>query len=257
MQTGQGFPLFFGHSYLWDAGMWNPQTDLFSRFYQCIVPELWGHGRSDTVPESPYSIEALAKDHHFLIKSLNLKQYGLIGLSVGGMWAAQLAIEYPREVKALILMDTYVGPEPEVTRRLYFDMLDTVENNGIITSPLAEKITPLFFSPETLQNNPDLPNRFKKSLTSLSPDQIFSIVALGRAIFSRNSLLDRLNEITAPTLIIVGEDDSSRPPHESRVMAEKIPGAQLAVVPGAGHISNLEQSQKINEIMENFLKKNV
>ncbi len=256
-EHGAGFPVLFGHSYLWDAAMWSPQIAHFSPVYRCIVPEVWGHGQSDVVPQIPYSIEALAEDHHLLITSLKVEQYALIGLSVGGMWATQLALEYPEAVKALVLMDTYVGPEPEETHQRYFAMLDAVEHAGMIPPPLIEQIVPLFFSPETLTHQPSLVNRFKESLASIPSDRIPSVVALGRAIFSRASLLERLGEIDVPTLVIVGKDDRSRPPHEARIMAEKIRGAQLAVISGAGHVSNLEQAQEINGILETFLKKYV
>ncbi len=134
---------------------------------------------------------------------------------------------------------------------------DAVEQARMIPPPLIGQIVPLFFSLETLTHNPDLVSRFKESLASIASEQIPSVVALGRAIFSRNSLLDRLGELDVPTLVIVGEDDRSRPPHEARIMAEKIRGAQLAVISGAGHVSNLEQSEKINDVLEKFLKKYV
>ncbi len=89
---GEGFPLLFGHSYLWDSGMWEPQVEAFSSHYRCIVPDLWAHGRSDPPPEAPYSLEAIADDHWALAQALGLGRFAIIGLSVGGMWGIHLAL---------------------------------------------------------------------------------------------------------------------------------------------------------------------
>lgn len=254
---GSGFPILFGHSYLWDAAMWAPQVQALSSSYRCIVPELWGHGRSDPPPVSPCPVERLAGDHWELVTALGLESLALIGLSVGGMWGLHLALEHPQAVKALVLMDTFVGPEPEETHHRYFKMLDMVEQAGTIPAPLIEAIVPLFFSPVTIQHNPALVNRFRESLASLSKEQTPGIVSIGRGIFSRTSLLDRLGEIQIPTLIVVGSDDRSRPPHEARQMAEMIPNARLEIIEEAGHVSNLEQPERVTALLQAFLRESL
>lgn len=254
---GKGFPLLFGHSYLWDAAMWTPQVQVLSSSYRCIVPELWGHGRSDLPPVTPCSIERLAGDHWELVTALGLDSLAIIGLSVGGMWGLHLALEHPEAVKALVLMDTFVGPEPEETRLRYFKMLDIVEQAGGIPPPLIDAIVPLFFSPTTVQRNPALVNRFKESLALPAKERLSGIASLGRGIFSRASLLDRLGEIQIPTLIIVGADDHPRPPHEARQMAELIPNARLEIIEEAGHISNLEQPERVSALLRSFLQESL
>ncbi|NOZ24877.1 MAG: alpha/beta fold hydrolase [Nitrospirae bacterium] len=253
-EHGEGFPVLFGHSYLWDAGMWEPQVEELSKTYRCIVPELWGHGRSDTLPETPYSIEALAGDHTAFVNALGLDRFAVVGLSVGGMWGAHLALEHPGKVKALVLMDTFTGPEPEENRSRYFGMLDMVGQAGAIPASLVDSITPLFFSPETFDKRPGLVNRFREGLLSITPDRIPSIVALGRAIFSRRSILERSGSLDIPVLVVVGSDDRSRPPHEARAMAEAMQNARLEIVPGAGHVCNLEQPGVVTGILKAFLE---
>ncbi|MGQ9466789.1 MAG: alpha/beta fold hydrolase [Anaerolineae bacterium] len=253
-EKGKGFPLLFGHSYLWDGGMWEPQVEALSSSYRCIVPDLWAHGRSDPLPEIPYSLEAIAEDHWSLVQMLGLERFAVIGLSVGGMWGSHLALKHPEAVAALVLMDTSVGPEPEEKRLRYFGMLDTMEKAGATPAPIAEAVVPLFFSPVTIQQKPELPARFKASLAGIPADRIPSIVAIGRAIFGRSSLLDRLAEIRVPTLIIVGADDVARPPAEAEEMARLIPGARLEVIPEAGHISTLEQPERVTSLIRSFLE---
>ncbi len=257
-EYGEGFPVLFGHSYLWDARMWEPQVEHLSPSYRCIIPEeIWGHGRSGPVDAEDCSIESLARDHLSLIESLGIESCAVVGLSVGGMWTAHLALERPDVVKALVLMDTFVGPEPAETQKRYFGMLDMVEQAGVIPPQLIEQILPLFFSSKTPAAKPLLVERFHEHLTSMISERIPGIVALGRAIFSRTSVLERLGELRIPALIVVGEDDRSRPPHEARLMADRIPNARLSVIPEAGHICNLEKPEEVNGLLEQFLNDNI
>lgn len=252
---GSGFPIVFGHSYLWDSTMWKPQVEALSAAYRCIVPELWGHGHSEPPPTTPYSVEEIAEDMWTFTQALGLKKFALVGLSVGGMWGAHLALNHPEAVSALVLMDTYLGPELAETRTRYFSMLQIVEECGTIPASMQDSIVPLFFSPVTEQKTPDIITRFKSDLTSHGKTRIPGIVGIGRGIFSRTSKLDRLPEIMAPTLVLVGADDQSRPPCEAQQMAESIPDARLEVIADAGHISNLEQPGQVTKLLANFLEK--
>ncbi|MCB0195742.1 MAG: alpha/beta fold hydrolase [Anaerolineae bacterium] len=256
-EYGSGFPIIFGHSYLWDNAMWQPQIAALSTTYRCIVPDLWSHGCSDPPPSNPYSVEELAEDMWTFAQALGLEQFAVVGLSVGGMWGAHLALDHPEAVSALVLLDTYLGSEPAETHVRYFGMLRIVEKTGIIPTPLQDEIVPLFFSPITIQQDPDMVSHFKANLSSFDAAQISGIVGMGQGIFSRTSQLERLHQITAPTMIIVGADDKSRPPHEAQKMAENIPGATLEVIPDAGHISNLEQPKQVTQLLEQFLNNTV
>jgi len=255
-EHGEGFPILFGSSYLWDASMWAPQIEVFSLEYRCIIPELWGHGQSDSIPAIPYSIEALAEDYYQLLEALNIDLCAVVGLSVGGMWGAQLALQHPERVSALVLMDTSVAPEPPDTQQQYFGMAAMVEQVGKLPVPLVEEILRLFFAPDTLKSQPGLVENFKQRLLNWPNENISSLVALNRAIFSRKSLLERLGELSMPTLVVVGEDDIARPPHEAQAMADAIQGAEYVVIPNAGHVPNLEQPQMVNQVLYDFISRN-
>ncbi|VAX33848.1 hypothetical protein MNBD_NITROSPIRAE03-1697, partial [hydrothermal vent metagenome] len=86
------------------------------------------------------------------------------------------------------------------------------------------------------------------------PDRIPGIVAIGRAIFSRASMLENSGDIKIPVLIVVGSDDRSRPPQEARVMAEALQNARMEIIPNAGHISNLEQPDHVTALLSAFLQ---
>lgn len=255
--VGKGHPLLMGHSFLWDAHMWSPQVDFLKSHYRCITPELWSHGQSDPLPHACYSIEALAEDYWQFAQALMLNQFALVGLSVGGMWAAHLALKYPKAVSALVLMDTFVGAEPTNTQKIYFGMMDALEANTQFTPELADSIAPFFFAKNSAKENPQLVNQFIDNLLQAPTQHIAGKIALGRAIFSRNSLMDKLAQIEVPTLIIVGEEDLPRPVYEAQAMAKLIPNAELCIIPKAGHICTLEQPKRVNDVLNIFLKKHI
>lgn len=252
---GQGHPLLMGHSFLWDHHMWSPQLATLKTQYRCIAPDLWSHGQSDPLPSPKYTLETLAEDYWQFAQALSLSQFGLIGLSVGGMWATHIALNHPKAVTALVIMDTFVGSEPEAPQKVYFGMMDELERDNQFTPSLADRVAPYFFAKGTPTEQPQLVENFVTSLLQAPPSHISGKVALGRAIFSRTSLLNRLEQIKVPTLVVVGEEDLPRPPKEAQEMAKRIPNAQLEIIPRAGHITTLERPQLVNDILNRFLRK--
>jgi pimeloyl-ACP methyl ester carboxylesterase len=207
---GAGFPLLFGHSYLWDVAMWEPQVASLSRRYRCIVPELWSHGHSDPPGEESYPLERLAADYWALVQALGIEEFAVVGLSVGGMWGTQMALDHPEAVRALAVMDSFVGAEPEENRARYFQMMGAVEQAGGFPGPILDAVVPLFFSPVTLGEKPQLVEGFRRRLSALSAEQIPGILSVGRGIFSRDSIFERLGEIDVPSLVMVGPDEVTR-----------------------------------------------
>ncbi len=254
---GKGYPLLLGHSFLWDSAMWQPQITELSKHYRCIVPDLWSHGQSASLNATSTSIEALADDYWELMQALKISEFAIVGLSVGGMWGTMLTLKHPEAVKALVLMDTFVGSEPATTQQKYFGLLDLLEKEKGFTSALLSQIVPLFFSPTTLSQNPTLVENFHQKLSAVSPENIKGIVTLGRAIFSRPCLLDGLANIANPTLVMVGKDDIPRPPEEAREMSTRLPISSLKIVPEAGHICNLEKPAEVTEPLLAFLKQHL
>jgi pimeloyl-ACP methyl ester carboxylesterase len=253
LDEGQGPVVLFGHSYLWDQRMWSYQVEALRPRFRCIVPDLWGHGKSAELPATPCDLASLAEDHGQLLDALGIREFMMIGLSVGGMWGALLAQQRAKTVRGLVLMDTFLGPEPDANRQRYFGMLDTVERVGAIPSPMVDAVLPLFLGPRTLADNLALVADFRRDLAALTPGQMPSIVALGRAIFGRPDHLEILPSLAIPTLVVVGEHDLSRPVPEAERMVARVPRGELAIIKDAGHVSAKEQPTQVNEILGKFL----
>ncbi len=250
---GNGPAILFGHSFLWTHDMWREQLSRFSADHRCIAPDLWAHGASELPPEAPYSLEQIAEDHYTLMQQLGVDRFAVAGLSIGGMWGLRLALRHPEAVSALILMDTDAGTEAESTRAQYLGMLDAITQLKTVPPPIINKIAPGFFSPQTIQNRPELLAGFQDSLAAVPGPQIPGIVTTGRSFVERESILDQLPRIACPALVLVGADDVYRPVAEAERITDSIPNATLEVIPNAGHISALEQAEAVNTAIARFL----
>lgn len=254
LDKGQGFPLLLGHSYLFDHTMWQPQIDSLAQHYRVIAPDLWGHGQSDELPQTCRSLQDLARDHLMLMEALGLDEFAVIGLSVGGMWAAEMALAAPEKIKALVLMDTFLGAEPQRTKDHYFSVLDSMEQYGLVQPALFDYIVSQFYSQK---ESVEYARRLRNNLACLSAERLrHSIVPLGRLIFGRPDRLSDLKKITAPAVVITGAQDKPRPPSEGEHMA-KILRCAHKVIENAGHISNQEQPEPVTMALLDFLKQSI
>jgi pimeloyl-ACP methyl ester carboxylesterase len=252
--TGQGSPILFGHSYLWDAEMWEPQIQELSKTHRCIIPELWGHGNSNTAPKTSYDLQTLANEHKEFLDQLNIKKTHLIGLSIGGMWGTYLTLSNPQYIKSLTLIATDLGEEPAEKKQKYLAMIAAIEQLQTIPEQLIKELTPIFFSPNTIKNKPDLVNIFKEKLQNIKKEQIPTIAIIGKSFINRKSIIEKLKDIQVPTQIIVGEQDAARPPHEAQRLQKNIPNSTLKTIKNAGHITNLEQPKEITQLIKTFIK---
>jgi pimeloyl-ACP methyl ester carboxylesterase len=253
IDQGTGPAVLLAGSYLWDQNMWAPQIAALSQQYRVIALDLWGHGESGRLPAGTASLDDVARQALALLDHLDIARVTLIGLSVGGMWGVRLALSAPQRLNGLVLMDTYVGVEPEPTRQYYFSLLKQIEEAGVIAPALLEIVVPIFFRPG-IDPQSALYRDFRASLAALPADRLReSIVPMGRITFGRDDRLSRLCELDAAnTLVMCGDQDTPRPPSEAREMAELI-GCPYVLVPEAGHISNLENPQFVTETLLGFL----
>ncbi|WP_318478308.1 alpha/beta fold hydrolase [Photobacterium leiognathi] len=257
LDQGTGPVLVFGHSYLWDSKMWQPQIEVLSQHYRCIVPELWAHGDADAAPTKTRTLRDYADDVIALLDHLEVDTFSMIGLSVGGMWGAELALKVPQRVNALVLMDTFIGYEPEVLHAKYFAMLNTIIEQKTIPTEIIDAITPLFFRRQAELHTPELVNNFKTYLASIKGEDVVAVGQIGKMVFGRRDTFDDIELLTVPTLIMVGMEDSPRPPLEAQLMHDAIDGSEYVLIPDAGHISNLEQPEFVTQQLMAFLDKHI
>ncbi|WP_428477454.1 alpha/beta fold hydrolase [Photobacterium japonica] len=252
---GEGPVLVFGHSYLWDHTMWAAQVAMLSQSYRCIVPDCWGHGQSAIAPSATRNLADYANDVLALLDSLSIETFSLVGLSSGGMWATEITIQAPSRVKALVLMDTFVAYEPQVAHAKYFNMIETVEREKAFTPEVVDFIAPLHASTQSADS--EWLADFKARLLGLDPAQACAVAGMGRMVYGRRDMFEDAEAFALPTLIMVGAEDKMRPVLESYLMHDGITGSELLVLPGAGHMINLEQPEIVNAHLSAFLNKHL
>ena len=244
--------ILMGHSFLWTKAMWLPQIEILSSQYRLIVPDLWGHGESDGLPQTPTSIQVLSDYYWQLMQALAIPQFSIIGLSVGGMWSTQMALDHPNNIRALIIMGTYVGAEPAESQAAYMALMGQLQEAGQFSEPLIEAVWPYFYSENLLKDSPLIP-MLKNQLRDFSPNKIEDVYAVGKAIFTRKSNLENLTRLAMPFAIITGEDDIARIPSESEEMARVANCKHLYKIKNAGHISSLENPKAVSTCLLDFL----
>ncbi|MGI3903233.1 MAG: alpha/beta fold hydrolase [Janthinobacterium lividum] len=251
--VGSGPAIVLAGSFLWNASMWVPQIAALSDRYRVIVPELWGHGQSGAMPAGTRTMKDLARQHLTLLDVLDVNTCAVVGLSVGGMWGAEMALMAPARVSSLVLMGTSLAAEPSESREAYFGMLAMIEQYGAVPAPVQMAAKALFFSQSINERQPELPERFVAALRAWDPARLRdSIAPLGRIIFDRRDALDELAGLAMPTLVATGTDDQARPQSEGRAMAARI-GCDFVKIPQAGHIASLEAPAAVNDLLAGFL----
>ncbi len=250
--TGTGFPVLLGHSYLFDKSMWSPQIDTLAKYFRVIATDLWGHGQSPALPASTSSMADIANDHLALMDALGIHEFAVVGLSVGGMWGAELAAAAPERVKALMLFDTFVGDETQAAKDRYFMMLDTINSLGSIPVPLLEYAVAQFYSGVCQTGR--YPTAHRLALRTTFRTLTHQHCAAGQTDFrppeSPSALLET---ITCPTHVATGALDLPRPVTEGRLMAERL-GCDFTLIPNAAHISNRENPEVVTQLIVDFLR---
>ena len=248
-EAGSGLPVLFVHGYPLNKSMWDPQVQELSRDYRCITVDLRGHGESDA-PLWYATMDMFANDLAKLLDHLNVPQAVICGFSMGGYVAFAFYRQFRERVRALILADTRPQADTPEARQGRFAAAQTAHRQGV--GAIADAMVPRLLSPASVQGRPDLVQRVRAIIESMP---VTGIAADLMAMAQRPDSTPLLPEIRCPTLIIVGEEDAITPVADSQLMAERIPGAQLVTIPGAGHLANLEQPEAFNRAVRDFLQK--
>lgn len=254
ISKGEGEVLIFVHSYVWNKNMWDPQIEFLSNKYRCIAIDLPGHGDSEILEsDKKITLSEIAKGIVDLIKDLNIVSYSYIGLSVGGMLAPYIYQLDKNKIKNMVIMDSYSGIETKKMKDVYFNILNMISNEGKISEEIANRVAPLFFSPKTLKNKNKIYSDFYNSLINIPSKKIKTLLKIGEAIFDREDSMELLEKINVPVTFLVGEDDIPRPIKESEEMSKLLKNSELFIIENAGHISNLENPEKVNQILKEIL----
>jgi pimeloyl-ACP methyl ester carboxylesterase len=247
-ERGQGEPVIFLNGLSGDHLYWRSQLRMFAKTYRCLAVDNRDVGQS-SYAVTPYRVQDLAADVAGLFTALRLPPARVVGLSMGGMIAQELALARPDLVHSLVLVST-LGRADEwfcATLRAF----EAIRRHVADTPAFFETILPWWVSHRFLEQseraawlrwmlrqNPH-PQRLDGFLRQLAAMQAFDA-------------LDRLGQISCPVLILAGEDDSVAPPRFARQLHERLPRADLLILPGVGHAPPIEDSGQFNAQLARF-----
>ena len=246
---GTGLPIVFLHAFPLNRTMWTDQENALSTQFRVVSIDLRGHGESDA-PLWRYTLDQAADDVIGVLDQLLIRQAVFVGLSMGGYILFALYRRYADRVNGLVLANTRAQADTVEGKDARFQMAQTAYKNG--PSAIADIMIPKLLSPATVQMKLELVRRVR---TMIEGNQISGIAGDLMAMAERPDSTPLLQQITCPTQVIVGELDLPTPPSDAKLMADRIPNASLAVIPGAAHLSNLEQPDLFNDIVRTFASK--
>ncbi len=243
-RVGRGPPLVLVHGAAEDSRSWGPQLDLADEFTVVAWDEP-GAGRSSNVPEG-FVLRDYASCLAALIEKVDLGSANVVGLSWGGSVVLELYRHRPDLVATLILADTYAGwkgslPEEEVQVRV-------AGARQVLAAPPGEFDPTL---PGLFAGDP--PAEFLPLLEAVAADVRPASMKTALLVMAETDQRDLLPRIDVPTLLIWGELDARSPLSVAHQFEEAIPDAELVVIPGAGHLSNLERPEQFNRAIREFL----
>lgn len=248
-RAGAGELVVFLHGVGGNRRNWTRQLAEFSRHFTAVAWDARGYGDSEDY-EGPLTFDHFAADLLRLLDYYKASRGHLVGLSMGGNIATHFALLHPDRVASLVLVDTDRG-------MVHFSQAERQDFVQRRRDPLLAGRTFAEMAPEVVQ-------------TLLSPrataaarrDLLDSMLRLRKNSYIKAveatvdfDVTETIGKITCPTLVVVGEHDRLTPIAESEAICAEIRGAKLAIIPGAGHVSNLEQPDIFNSVVLDFLLK--
>jgi pimeloyl-ACP methyl ester carboxylesterase len=220
------------HGFPFDSRSFWPQLEAPPEGFRLLVPDHRGFGKSAPAP-GVSTMEAMAQDALAVLDAAGVPDAVVGGVSMGGYVTLALLRLNPGRVRGLLLCDTQAGPDDDAGKARRDQAAKDVEAHGV--GPLAEALGPKLFAPST---GPAVRERV---LAMMREQSATATAAASRGMGQRVDSKDVLSRFAGPTLVVVGDQDALTPPDKARVLAGLVTGAKLEVIPGAGHLANLEQ----------------
>lgn len=257
-ESGSGDPIVLIHGAFVDSRLWDPQFAQFGKRYWAVRYDLRGHGQTGPSNLPTYTIDGFADDLERLILELGLKQPIICGMSLGGMIAQAYAVRASTNLRALILADTAVSVSLTLSDKLQrYVLFPKWAMKLSIRSLSARNFTRFSFwlarvtrSGEWFGQDEATADYVRSCMLQLSDSEYEKIYD---SIYGFG--LQPLDRIRAPTLVLNGEYESKAVFRHTEELQRRVPHVEVAIVPGAGHTSNMENPESFNRLVSEFLNR--
>ncbi|MBB3674379.1 alpha/beta fold hydrolase [Modestobacter versicolor] len=249
-EYGEGEPLLVINGTSQSLGFWGEMAEVWAGRHRVITYDLRGMGGSERGAD-PFSVASLATDALALMDALEVERAHVLGYSLGGAIAQELVLAAPERVASLVLYCTWARTDG--FQRAMLTGLAHPWRTGDLEAALG--VLGVAFSPQLL-DSPEFGELIGQVLPLFpsTPEQIRTCAEQWDADLAHDTL-DRLGQITAPTLVVAGEQDLLTPPWHGRQVAEAIPGARLEMFtgPGSSHALGMERAEEFVPLVAEFL----
>lgn len=249
--TGSGPPVVFISGIALDHLPWKLfQVPAFTAAgYRCLVFDNRDAGQTDESPVGSYGITQFVEDTIGLMGLLGPERFHLIGSSMGGLIAQELALGHAGQVRSLTLVSTFAKVDPYLSTA--FATLNAA-HRSLSEGEILQALGLQAYTDRIYANQQAAQAWLSRAAVHPRPQSPAAYVRQANA-GANHDTLGRLHSINIPTHVVVGENDVVTPPSQSRVLAEQIPGARLTVIPGAGHAVAVENAAELNRAVLGFL----
>jgi 3-oxoadipate enol-lactonase len=246
LDAGAGWPVVLIHAFPLSADMWRPQLERVAQGWRYLAPDLRGFGASPGGSDQP-TMNDYAADVAVVMDALEIESAAIAGLSMGGYVTFALHRLAPERFTSLVLADTKAEADTAEGREARRAMSELVRSQGV--SAVADKMLPNLLS-QASSADAQLVSRVRLMIEANSVDGIDQAI---HAMMGRPDSTPDVPRLSVPVLVIVGEQDALTPRVDSERIQHATERSQLVVLPGAGHLSNLEAPDAFSMALANFL----
>ena len=237
------------HAFPLDRSMFEPQNKGLLDSLRLITFDSPGVGNSEA---GPVTMEEIANLAVAILDSLDIDKAVVGGVSMGGYAAFAVERRYPERLLGILLANTKPAGDTEKAKTGRRELVTVAREQG--AAAIADRMLPKLLGETTRRERPAVVERVRAIIESTAPETIAHLLD---ALARRADSTDRLAEISVPTLIIAGEEDSLAPARETGEWAKQIPGSRFVALPAAGHLPNLETPEAFNAQVRQFLASDV
>lgn len=243
--------IIFIHGFPFSKEMWNKQMEWLNEKFRVIAYDIRGHGKSYAGTDD-FSIELFVKDLLSLMDAMEIEKTTLCGLSMGGYIALNAIENHPDRFDALVLCDTQCLADSPEGKKKRMNTVESIREKGV--EKFADESLKNFFAQETFTTKKEVIAGIRETIVNTTEESIIKTLL---ALSKRKETCSKLPEINVPVLILVGKEDKITPPEAAQFMHKKISNSELFILENAGHLSNLENPEKFNELLKRFFESKV
>jgi pimeloyl-ACP methyl ester carboxylesterase len=246
--SGDGFPVVLLHPFPAHHGFWADVTPKLGTPYRLVLPDLRGHGRSET-GSGDATMARQADDLFCVLEALKISKAVFVGVSIGGYILFDFWRRHRDRVAALVLSNTRAEPDTEQGRANRLKSIEDARVRG--TAPFFDAQMEKLIGESTRRNRPDIVAKARAMMQMMT---VAGFAAVQQGMAERPDSVPILHGINVPTLVIAGEEDTLTPLPNAQFMQQRIPGARLVVIHRSGHYAAMENPEEFARSLRQFLE---